>query len=277
MTTRKIDLDKVRVALRRLKRGDLLAVAERAIEIVPRTRMRMRQTQRSSRPSRRIQPAWEAGRRRSVPPRVGIGSGLRGALVLFLLSGGCTPCLPDRHCANRCPPCSKAHVAEKPRLSTGVQGFVVQRRTCADMVSLRWQGQTLVVDVHSPRGISGASIQPAREGVRWPAKVVLRLHLRGLEGFDAYTTPPGGPHKMTSKSVFYRGSVRSGTGRGSAELCAVGRSHQKCKPLPRAPVFVTRPQRTPYRQAVVQVELPPALFVHPRARLHLRWIDFYRR
>ena len=227
----------------------------------------MRQTHKSSRHSRRMEPAWEAGMRRGVPPRVGTGSGLRVALVLFLLSGGCAPC----------PPCPKDHVAEKPRLSTGVQGFVVQRRTCADMVSLRWQGQILVVDVHSPRGISGASIQPAREGVRWPAKVVLRLHLSGLEGFDAYTTPPGGPHKMTSKSVFYRGSVRSGTGRGSAELCAVGRSHQKCKPLPRAPVFVTRPQRTPYRQAVVQVELPPALFVHPRARLHLRWIDFYRR
>jgi len=39
MTSRKVDLEKLRVALRRLKRGDLLAVAERAIEIVPRTKL----------------------------------------------------------------------------------------------------------------------------------------------------------------------------------------------------------------------------------------------
>ena len=41
MTSRKIDLDKLRVALQRLKRGDLLAVAERAIEIVPRTKLQV--------------------------------------------------------------------------------------------------------------------------------------------------------------------------------------------------------------------------------------------
>jgi len=39
MTSRKVDLDKLRVALRRLKRGDLLAVAECAIEIIPRTKL----------------------------------------------------------------------------------------------------------------------------------------------------------------------------------------------------------------------------------------------
>ena len=39
MTSRKVDLEKLRVALRRLKRKDLLTVAERAIEIVPRTKL----------------------------------------------------------------------------------------------------------------------------------------------------------------------------------------------------------------------------------------------
>jgi hypothetical protein len=35
-----VDLEKLRVALRRMSRGDLLMVAERAIEIVPRTKLR---------------------------------------------------------------------------------------------------------------------------------------------------------------------------------------------------------------------------------------------
>jgi len=37
MTSRKVDLEKLRVALRRVSRGNLLMVAERAIEIVPKT------------------------------------------------------------------------------------------------------------------------------------------------------------------------------------------------------------------------------------------------
>jgi len=39
MTARRVDLDKLRVALRKLSRGNLLMVAERAIEIVPRTKL----------------------------------------------------------------------------------------------------------------------------------------------------------------------------------------------------------------------------------------------
>lgn len=41
MTSRKVDLGKLRVALRRLKREDLLTVAARAIEIVPRTKLQV--------------------------------------------------------------------------------------------------------------------------------------------------------------------------------------------------------------------------------------------
>lgn len=41
MTSRKVDLEKLRVALRRLKREDLLTVVERAIEIVPRTKLQV--------------------------------------------------------------------------------------------------------------------------------------------------------------------------------------------------------------------------------------------
>lgn len=40
MTRRAIDLDRLRVALRQMSRGDLLVVAERAAELVPRARLR---------------------------------------------------------------------------------------------------------------------------------------------------------------------------------------------------------------------------------------------
>ena len=40
MTSRKVDLEKLRVALQRMNRDNLLLIAERAIEIVPRTKLR---------------------------------------------------------------------------------------------------------------------------------------------------------------------------------------------------------------------------------------------
>lgn len=39
MANRKVDLDTLRAELRRLSRGNLLMVAERAIEIVPRSKL----------------------------------------------------------------------------------------------------------------------------------------------------------------------------------------------------------------------------------------------
>ncbi len=41
MTSRKVDLEKLRVALQRLSRANLLLVAERAIEIIPRTKLQI--------------------------------------------------------------------------------------------------------------------------------------------------------------------------------------------------------------------------------------------
>jgi FAD/FMN-containing dehydrogenase len=40
MTTRAVDLEKLRVALQRMSRGNLLIIAERAIELVPRAKLR---------------------------------------------------------------------------------------------------------------------------------------------------------------------------------------------------------------------------------------------
>jgi len=40
VTSRKVDLEKLRVALQRMNRDNLLLIAERAIEIVPRTKLR---------------------------------------------------------------------------------------------------------------------------------------------------------------------------------------------------------------------------------------------
>ena len=52
-----------------------------------------------------------------------------------------------------------------------------------DRFTQTFEGERLVVDVESPTGIGGATFRPGR-GV-WPARLAFRLHLRGLEGFEA--------------------------------------------------------------------------------------------
>ena len=41
---------------------------------------------------------------------------------------------------------------------------------------------TVRVEVHSPKGIGRATLR--RSGSRWPGHLVLRLHLKGLEGLE---------------------------------------------------------------------------------------------
>jgi hypothetical protein len=46
-----------------------------------------------------------------------------------------------------------------------------------------WDGTRLVIDIYSPNGIGRATLKPRDQG--WPLRLVFRLHLGALEGFEA--------------------------------------------------------------------------------------------
>src|SRR5687768_7480744 len=61
--------------------------------------------------------------------------------------------------------------------------FTVTTKREADRVSVSVEKDRAVFAVHSATGIGGATI--ARTGENWPAVIVVRLNLRGLESFRA--------------------------------------------------------------------------------------------
>src|SRR4051812_23389234 len=62
-------------------------------------------------------------------------------------------------------------------------GFKITTRRADDAVAVRAEKDRTVVAVRSPFGISQAVLE--RLGDTWPDSLVLRLHLKGLEGFRA--------------------------------------------------------------------------------------------
>src|SRR5688572_10325497 len=59
--------------------------------------------------------------------------------------------------------------------------FEITTKRPTDSVQVRQEKDVTILDIHSPFGISSATI--TRLGESWPKKVVLRLHLKGLENF----------------------------------------------------------------------------------------------
>ena len=131
------------------------------------------------------------------------------------------------------------------------------------------EGRTLI-DIHSPRGISSLVVR--RTGEAWPERVVVRLHLRGLEQFDA-----------TSETVSYAGGVRSHTDY-AVSLTVKGKKDDPKDP--KSPYFLDfrmvgkdgKPARTiPLKDGYFEVKLPRAFFEGNPKSVTLSWVDFYRR
>jgi hypothetical protein len=60
--------------------------------------------------------------------------------------------------------------------------YAIQCRKPADHVAVTVGADTTTFTVTSPSGIGSASIE--RTGPAWPASVILRLDLKGLEGIE---------------------------------------------------------------------------------------------
>ena len=57
--------------------------------------------------------------------------------------------------------------------------FAITTKNTDDQVSVQIEGESAIIDIQSPSGIGTATIQ-LESGVM-PGKVILRLHLKGLE------------------------------------------------------------------------------------------------
>lgn len=138
-----------------------------------------------------------------------------------------------------------------------------------DRTAVAHSRDQVVVSIHSPFGISKATLE--RAGERWPETVLVRLHLKGLENF-----------KLSSSKVKLAGSAFLDDGKPRLRLWKDG---EEDRPIDKqSPYWVHlrivhsegRPQNAlPLDDGYFELRLPQAL-LDEQTTITIEWIDFYR-
>lgn len=130
-----------------------------------------------------------------------------------------------------------------------------------------------VIDVTSASGIGGLRADLV-EG-EWPAEVLVRLRLAGLErlevGFGHFivTTSVSSTGDPAPPPTVYRQAA-------DGETKAIADAGEAFYPTVRiVPEAGSRPA-IPLRNGYFEIELPPAFYAGEPAAFTLQWIDFYR-
>lgn len=148
--------------------------------------------------------------------------------------------------------------------------FKVTTRRADDRVDVKVEKGKATVSIQSPFGISQSMIE--RTGETWPDTIVLRLHLKGLEGF-----------KITNGKVKLEGATSFQTGMPLVRLWMDGKED--------APLDVKSPhwiavriigddgkpaKELPLKGGFFELPLSRTLFEGNPKTITVSWIDFYR-
>lgn len=146
--------------------------------------------------------------------------------------------------------------------------FKIKTKKQDDTVEVRTDKEKAIFIVKCPSGISQAVIE--RQDDAWPKIVVLRLHLKGLEGF-----------RVTNSKVRLDAAVSSQTGK-----VRLWKDGNEDAPLDDKSPFWTdiriiggdgKPARElPLKDGYFEVTLPRAFFEGNPQAITVAWIDFYR-
>lgn len=150
--------------------------------------------------------------------------------------------------------------------------FLTETKKAEDRIGVDCAADSVTFDIRSPSGIGSATIRP--KSARWPATVVVRLRLAGLEGFAVSNgantlsgcVPTHDPR--TQRLHLSRAGQEQDVDSKSAywtEIKAVGSGG---KPSPEYPLK---------EGGYFEFAVPRALLIEPAKPVVLSWIDFYRR
>jgi len=152
----------------------------------------------------------------------------------------------------------------------GIPPFKITTKRDDDRVAVKFEKDKVIFTVHSPFGISHAVIE--RAGEKWPASVVLRLHLKGLENFT-----------ITNGKVKLEGSASLQDGKPVVRLWKDGKEDA---PLDaKSPYWIEvsilggdgkQAKEIPLKGGYFEMVLPKAIFEGNPKSITLSWIDFYR-
>ena len=149
--------------------------------------------------------------------------------------------------------------------------FKITTKRDDDKVISSIDGDEALLWITSPRGISRATID--RVGQRWSDKVVVRMYLRGLEGFSA---SGGGKGSLNASVLSHSGHRRL------LHLWQDGKENKVDRNSPYWMEIKTLDARggpikgLPKKGGYFEMLLPKVLFKGNPKTLSLGWIDFYR-
>ncbi len=153
------------------------------------------------------------------------------------------------------------HAAEPDK-----QPIRVDARRSNTEVVVRSQGETTTIDVRSPFGIDRATI--TRVGKEWSRKVVLRLHLKGLESLRVTAGNRGIEWSVSSsKKPKFRMALHEG---GKETPLKNG------SPFWTEGKIVAEDVKIPLKDGYFEVAVPGKLLEGNPETIAVRWIDFYR-
>jgi hypothetical protein len=146
--------------------------------------------------------------------------------------------------------------------------FKITTKRDNDKVEVTVEKDKAVISVRSPFGISQAVIE--RTGEKWPDKVILRLHLKGLENLKV----TNGKVTLEAEVSSQNGKLRQWKdGKENSPLDAespywmqirlVGKDGKPVKAIP-------------LNDGYFEIKLPKAVFEGNPPSITVNWIDFYR-
>lgn len=156
--------------------------------------------------------------------------------------------------------CSVLFVAEPNEAGTETAKLQFQAKVCREDSRIRFEqdGTTSVWDITSKTGIGHIILTKLIE--KWPEKIVVRMHMKGLEFFQ-----------VTNDNLTVRWSVsnsRQGT------LHSLWQDNKEST-LPADSPFYTD-VKIVSKDGYFEVPLPSKMFEKNPKEIRLDWIDFYR-
>lgn len=146
--------------------------------------------------------------------------------------------------------------------------FKITTKRGDDKIEVTARNDKAVISVHSPVGISQAVIERSDE--QWPDTVILRLHLKGLEGL-----------KISNGKITHEAAVSSQDG-----TVRLWENDKENSPLDSLSQYWTeirligkdgKPTKgAPSDDGYFEMQLPGALLEGNPKSITINWIDFYR-
>jgi len=156
--------------------------------------------------------------------------------------------------------------------------YSVQLRREDDACDITASGDQALFSIQSPTGISKAVIE--RKAEKWPARVVVRLHLKGLENFRADNG------KVVLEAAVPSRGEKLESHQSRQDLAeAKGPAEEPSEIKPGDPDWMDIRAYTtggeaakgiPLDKGYFDIVLPPRFFEENPRSITLNWIDFYR-